>query len=152
MIRREGKGWSAPVTLPDASGAPNRLLGCAGWLPDGRQLVVHDADRSMIALMPEKGGAARVIYEGDPARGRPQPIWVRVEPRTGMIYFRDWLSIWGLDPSNPVPRLIARFDDPVRKSTRIEMDVDGERVYFSLGDPQSDLFAAALSGLMESPN
>lgn len=152
MIRREGNGWSAPVTLPDASGAPNRLLGCAGWLPDGRRLVVHDADRSMIAIMPEEGGAARVIYQGDPASRRPQPIWVRVEPRTGMIYFRDWSSIWVLDPSNPVPHQIARFDDPVRRSTRIEMDIDGERVYFSLGDPQSELFAAALSGLMTLPD
>ena len=152
MIRREGNAWSTPVTLPDASGAPNRLLGCAGWLPDGRTLVVHDADRSMIAVMPDDGGAERVIYRSDPARGRPQPIWVRVEPQSGRIYFRDWLGIWSLDPANPNPRQIARFDDPVRRSTRIEMDVDKERVYFSLGDPQSELFSATLSGLMAIRN
>jgi Tol biopolymer transport system component len=151
LIRREGNTWSAPVTLPDASGAPNRLLGCVGWLPDGRHLVVHDADRSMIAIMPDEGGAARVIYRSDPASGRPQPIWVRIESRSGLIYFRDWSGIWVLDPANPVPRQVAQFDDPIRRSTRIEMDVDEERVYFTLGDPQSELFSAALTGLSSTP-
>jgi hypothetical protein len=152
LVRRGGSGWSAPVTLPDGNGKPNRLFGCSGWLPDGRQLVVHDADRTFIALMPDQGGAARVIYRMDATKGRPQPIWIRVDPRNGTIYFRDWLSIWSLDPENPVPRLIAQFDDPSRRSTRIEMEIDGERLYFSLGDPQSELFSAALSGLKTVPN
>ena len=69
-----------------------------------------------------------------------------------MIYFRDWSSIWVLDPSNRVPRQVARFDDPLRRSTRIEMDIDGEHVYFTLGDPQSEIFTATLSGLMTVPD
>ena len=101
----------------------------------------------MIGLMPNEGGSVRVLYRGDPSRGLPLPIWVRVEPRSGTIYFRDWTSIWLLDPANPVPRQIVRFDDPLRKSSRIEMDADGERVYFSLGDPQGDLLVAEISGL-----
>jgi len=151
MIRRNGEGWSVPMILPDANGAPNRLLGCAGWLPDGRHLVVQDPERSMIALMPHSGGALRVLYRWDPGGG-PQPIWVRVEPRTGTIFFRDWQSIWLIEPSNPVPRQIVRFDDAIRRSTRIEMDADGERVYFSLGDPQSELNTARLSGLSKLPD
>jgi len=139
------------MILPDANGAPNRLLGCAGWLPDGRHLVVQDPERSMIALMPHSGGALRVLYRWDPGGG-PQPIWVRVEPRTGTIFFRDWQSIWLIEPSNPVPRQIVRFDDAIRRSTRIEMDADGERVYFSLGDPQSELNTARLSGLSKLPD
>jgi Tol biopolymer transport system component/DNA-binding SARP family transcriptional activator len=152
MIRREGSGWSASQILPDANGTPNRLLGCAGWLPNGRHLVVQDPERSMIALMPNEGGGLRVLYRGDPARGRAQPIWVRVEPRTGTIFFRDWESIWLLNPANPVPRQIVRFDDGIRRSTRIEMDADGDRVYFTLGDPQGELFLTDISGVASSRN
>jgi Tol biopolymer transport system component len=152
VIRREGSGWSASQILPDANGSPNRLLGCAGWLPSGRHLVVQDPDRSMIALMPNEGGALRVLYRGDPARGRPQPIWVRVEPRTGTIFFRDWQSIWLLNPANPIPRQIVRFDDAVRRSSRIEMDADHERVYFTLGEPNGELFTVDISGLVAPQN
>jgi serine/threonine protein kinase len=152
MVRRLGVGWSAPVTLSDADGKPNRFFGCVGWLPDRRQLVVHDANRTMIGIMPDEGGAARVIYRHDPARGLPQPIWIRLEPRTGTIFFRDWQSIWLIDPKSLVPRQIVRFDDPIRTSTRIEMESDGERVYFTLGDPQSELNTARLSGLSKTPD
>ena len=106
----------------------------------------------MIGIMPDQGGAARVIYRQDPARGLPQPIWIRLEPRTGTIFFRDWQSIWLIDPKSLVPRQIVQFDDPIRRSTRIEMESDGERVYFTLGDPQSELNAARLSGLSKTPD
>jgi hypothetical protein len=106
----------------------------------------------MIALMPNEGGALRVLYRGDPARGRPQPIWVRVEPRTGTIFFRDWQSIWLLNPANPIPRQIVRFDDAVRRSSRIEMDADHERVYFTLGEPNGELFTVDISGLVAPQN
>lgn len=145
ILRREGSAWSNPITLLDAAGAPNRLLGCAGWLPDGRHMVVQDPAHTMIALMPAAGGALQVLYTADAASGRPRPLWVRVDPETGRIYFRDWTSIWSLEAGNDEPRQIVRLDDPTRTSTRIEMDVDGEHVFFSLGDPQSDLFEAELS-------
>jgi hypothetical protein len=99
----------------------------------------------MIGLMHVDGGPVQPLYTGDPAEGRPMPIWVKVDPRTGNVLFRDWLSIWMIDPSNRVPRQIVRFDDPARRSTRIEMDTDGENVFFSLGDPPSDLFVADFS-------
>jgi hypothetical protein len=106
----------------------------------------------MIALIPNEGGALRVLYRWDPGSRGAQPIWVRVESRTGKIFFRDWDSIWLVDPANPVPRQIVRFDDAIRRSTRIEMDTDGERVYFSLGEPQSELNMARVSGLSKIRN
>jgi len=147
VIRRQGSGWSEPIVPPDEHGVPNRLLGCAGWVPDGRQMVVQDPGRTTIAVFPVEGGPMRVLYSGDPSRGRAQPIWVVVDPHTGAIYFRDWISIWVIEPGSTVPRQIVQFDDPSRRSTRIEMDTDGEHIFFSLGDPQSDLFVAEMSGL-----
>jgi len=145
LLRRHGDTWSKPIVPPDSDGRPNGLLGCAGWLPDGRHMVVQDAGHTMIGLMEPDGGALETIYRADPGQGRPQPLWVRVDPRTGTIYFRDWTSIWTLETGSSAPREIVHFDDPSRRSTRIEMDVDGEHVYFSLGDPQSDLWVAELS-------
>lgn len=93
--------------------------------------------------MPLAGGEP-VQVKRDPADDfarEQEPVQLTDSPEDE----HDLRRFWTIEPGNNVPRQIVRFDDPSRRSTRIEMDVDGERVYFSLGDPQSDLFVAALS-------
>jgi serine/threonine protein kinase len=53
----------------------------------------------------------------------------------------------GVPAGGGTPRQLVRFDDPARQSTRTEWATDGRQFYFSLGDPQSDIFIAELSGL-----
>ena len=142
LLRRTASGWGAPIILPGGTGAENNVPGCAGWTPDGQHLVVQE--QGQIALLPVDGGQLRVIYTPDPARGRPIPLYAQVEPTSGAVYFRHEAGIMVLPPGARDPRELLRFDDPARQPTRIEMDVDGQRIYFSLGDPQSDLFLAQL--------
>ena len=142
LLRRTETGWGAPIILRGGTGAENNVPGCAGWMPDGQHLVVQEQGR--IALLPVNGGPMRVIYTPDPARNHPTPLYAQVEPTTGAIYLRHDAGIMVLSPGARNPRELVRFDDPARQPTRIEMDVDGQRVYFSLGDPQSDLFVAEL--------
>src|SRR5438046_635607 len=40
------------------------------------------------------------------------------------------------------PRVVVRFDDPTRPWHRYGLRVHGERVYFTLGDLQSDIWVA----------
>jgi serine/threonine-protein kinase len=142
LLRWNGADWGRPIILRGGTGAENNVPGCAGWAPDGRHLVVQEQGR--VALLPVDGGPMRVIYTPDPAQKHPTPLYVQVEPTTGAIYLRHDAGIMVLGPGARQPREVVRFDDPVRQPTRIEMDADGQRVYFSLGDPQSDLFMAEL--------
>jgi hypothetical protein len=145
-IERKGTDWSDPF-VPLDGGKPNELLGCAGWMPDGQHMVVQDAERTMIAILPLKGGERRVIYEVQPGENRPLPIWVRVDAKTGDIIFRDWTSVWIFKAGSSEPQQIAQFDENLLRPTRIEMDATRDRIYFSLGDPQGDLVTAELVGV-----
>ena len=142
LLRRTGTGWGRPIILRGGTGAENNVPGCAGWMPDGRNLVVQEQGR--IALLPVDGGPLRVIYTPDPARNYPTPLYLQVDLATGAIYLRHDAGIMVLDAGARAPHELIRFDDPTRQPTRIEMDIDGHRIYFSLGDPQSDLFSADL--------
>jgi len=42
------------------------------------------------------------------------------------------------------PKLLVRFDDPTRPSSRPEFATDGKRLYFSLGQRQSDVWTVEL--------
>jgi len=42
--------------------------------------------------------------------------------------------------------LLMRFDDPTRTSSRPEFATDGKRVYFTLGQRQSDVWTVDLVG------
>jgi hypothetical protein len=51
-------------------------------------------------------------------------------------------SIWSVSLTGGPPRLIVRFDDPTREWHRFGFKAGGERFYFTVGDRQSDVWAA----------
>jgi hypothetical protein len=42
------------------------------------------------------------------------------------------------------PTLLVRFDDPARPSLRREFATDGKRIYFTIAQPQSDIWVMEL--------
>jgi hypothetical protein len=42
------------------------------------------------------------------------------------------------------PRLLVRFTDPERQSSRRDFATDGRRLYFAMEDRQSDVYVAEL--------
>jgi Tol biopolymer transport system component len=53
-------------------------------------------------------------------------------------------SIWSVSAGGGQPKLLARFDDPTRPSSRPEFATDGKRLYFSIGQHQSDVWTVEL--------
>src|SRR5262249_25063450 len=49
-------------------------------------------------------------------------------------------SIWSVSAKGGRPKLLVRFDDPSRPSSRPEFATDGKRLYFSLGQRKSDIW------------
>lgn len=49
-------------------------------------------------------------------------------------------SIWAMPVGGGAPRLLIRFDDPSRPSTRREFATDGKTLYFTIAQQESDLW------------
>jgi len=65
------------------------------------------------------------------------------------IYFKAFdaaggSSLWSVPAAGGSPRLLVRFDDPARPSSRPEFATDGKRFFFTLGTRQSDVWAMQL--------
>src|SRR6266850_8029949 len=68
-------------------------------------------------------------------------IYLKGVDREGRVGF------WALPPAGGRPRLVVRFDDATRSSSRKEWATDGRRFYFTFDDRQSDIYVAELRGL-----
>ena len=87
------------------------------------------------------------MFEPSPAiPAAAQVVW-GLDGRT--IYFKahDALgraSFWSVNPDGGDPRLLVRFPDPDRQSSRRDFATDGVRFFFAIEDRQSDVFVAEL--------
>lgn len=52
----------------------------------------------------------------------------------------DAAGIWALPASGGSPRLLVRFDDPDRPPARTNFATDGQRLYFTVANRQSDIW------------
>jgi hypothetical protein len=55
------------------------------------------------------------------------------------------MGVAAVPVSGAPPRLVLRFDDPTRPWHRFGFRVRGDRMYFTLGDLQSDIWAAEVA-------
>src|SRR5439155_420163 len=110
--------------MPAAGGDPVQLTTSpddefvSSWSGDGREIALHayhDGGR-VVRIVPSEGG----------------------EPRDGRS------SVWSMPAAGGAPRLLVRFDDPSRPSTRPEFATDGTNLYFTIGARQSDVWAMEL--------
>ena len=102
---------------------------------------ISDAGTGRIQLASATGGFSRVIHRS-PADG-PFVASVQFDP-AGRLYFKAFdaagrASFWLLNP-NGQPRLLVRLDDLSRPSGRSDFAVDGQRLYFTIDDRQSDIY------------
>ncbi len=53
-------------------------------------------------------------------------------------------SFWSVPVAGGTPQLLVRFDDPSRRSNRLEFTTDGERFFFTIGRQESDVWLMEL--------
>jgi Tol biopolymer transport system component len=145
VISRENKeaGWGTPHQLT-SNGADQG----AKWSPDGR-LIAYTNSQGLWTV-PAEGGEPRALVEaGDSAtqlRFR-HAAWSK-DSRTVyyMVYDAEKrASFWSVHASGGEPELLVKFDDPARQSSRYEFACDGERLYFTLAEYESDIWVGELS-------
>jgi eukaryotic-like serine/threonine-protein kinase len=133
---RDAQGaWSRPRTLARRTTYP------AVASPDGRLVAFGSADG--LWTVGANGDSARLVARS----GAEQPLYTDWSSDGRTIYYLAMdsvgrASIWSVPRAGGPPRLEVEFDDPTRQWHRYGFLVRGGRFYFTLGDRQSDVWAA----------
>jgi Tol biopolymer transport system component/DNA-binding SARP family transcriptional activator len=139
--RRADSTWGTPRPVTTDGGVAPR------WSPDGRTIAFIN-QRAIWLTLP-KGARPRVLVAaGDSAR-YAVPELVQWAPAGEAIFYKAFdaegrSSIWSIAAKGGAPKLLVRFDDPARPSSRPEFAIDGKRLYFTLGQRQSDVWTVDL--------
>jgi Tol biopolymer transport system component len=145
LTRRGADGRWAPATkLVDSAQSPQ-------WSPDGASVAFvaggSTEETHAIRTMPAAGGPTRSVFVLD--ADSPGAEAVRWSPDSRQLYFKAHdaagrTSLWGLSATGGTPRMLVRFPNLERQSTRFDFAVDATRFYFTIEDRQSDIAVAEL--------
>jgi Tol biopolymer transport system component len=145
LTRRGADGQWAPATkLVDSAQSPQ-------WSPDGASVAFvaggSTEETHAIRTMPAAGGPTRSVFVLD--ADSPGAEAVRWSPDSRQLYFKAHdaagrTSLWGLSATGGTPRMLVRFPNLERQSTRFDFAVDATRFYFTIEDRQSDIAVAEL--------
>jgi serine/threonine-protein kinase len=141
VIERNADGHWSPARQVDDTRCQSTAI--AGWSPDGRGFFTECEGKVQILRL--DGTVLRTVYDPASAPGNPVPVSAVVSPNGRVVYFKSYdaegfPSIWLVPVDGGAPRLIARFDDPMRPSNRVQFATDGRRLYFPIDDRQSDVW------------
>lgn len=141
IMRRSRDGtWGSPVPVVNDVEFPS-------WSPNGQLLLgTHRIAKAVVVIRPDNG-EMRTLYAPKPGTADPPVERVEWSPDGRSIFFKSLdatgqASIWVLPSTGGRPRLLVRFDDPSRPSSRPDFATDGRRFYFTIEDRRSDISVA----------
>ncbi len=134
--------WGEPRQVTFDGGALPR------WSPDGRWIAY--SNRRELRVVAPGGGDPRILagretMTADPAGGFPewssdaQTVYYKMTDSDGTS------SLLAVPVAGGTPRLLVRFDDPSKPSSRVEFTTDGEHFYFTISRRESDIWLMELS-------
>jgi len=142
-ITRNADGrWLPPEPLPLVVGSDTVSALDGAWSPDGRLIACGCAGDGLIVISAE-GGPARRLLPASATNWVRFPQW-SADGRFISYLFRDASSLSArvIPSSGGTPRIVVRFDDPTRPWHQYGFRVHDGRVYFTVGDMQSDIWVA----------
>jgi len=142
LVRRKPDStWATPRRLTTDGGGSGR------WSPDGNSIAFTNRRALWVATI--DGDMLRPIVPAADSSGYPAPEVLQWSADGKAIFYKAFdtegrSSIWSVAASGGQPRLLVRFDDPSRPSSRPEFATDGKRLYFSIGQRQSDVWTVEM--------
>jgi serine/threonine-protein kinase len=145
MVTLSAKGWSVPREVA----SPGTIV-LSTWVDSAQLVAVDTANRRL------------VLVSADSASRPPQILtsvvpgsdwWTRatsvVPSRLGVLYLNNRQGVWVLSSRGGAPREAVRFDDPLHPHAANARNVAeyGGRLYFTLQNPQGNIWIARVTGL-----
>jgi len=146
MTRDQSGRWGAPRTLLKG--------GAAGiWSPDGTKIITQMAmgdGKFAVVVVPAEGGTPKVL-------SKPQD---RADGGVGWAFSRDSKTvyyflhesgdqrsgIWRVPVTGGPSQPVAWYDGVPGGFTRSVLRVHGDHIYFTVGDPESDVWVTEIQG------
>ena len=141
VVTRGADGrWSAPRhVLPDSTNQ------WASWSPDGSVIAYNS--RGAVKVVSPAGGAAReLVKAGALDGGVPQTHGWSSDGRTlyvSMVYKKRRGAIWAIPVRGGQPRKVFA-DDAAHPFGRFDFATDGKRLFFTIGQWESDVWVMEL--------
>ena len=145
--RRPDGTWDAPVRRIQYGN-------WVDWSPDGSRIYyAHGSIANRIYSAPAVEGESTLLYDASVTGGaRAEQIVVSRDGRT--LYFKSHdesgrASIWAVPAAGGGrARRVLFFDDPARGSSRFNIALDAQRLYYGIDEKRSDIWVMELgSGL-----
>ena len=142
VTRRDGTGrWSAPVAL--RAGAWK-----VSWSPNGRFLAYSRGDA--VEVVSPESRESRVVYVPAAHSTEPKAEDVLFGEDSETLYFKSHdaegrASIWSVPLAGGSPRLLVKFADPARASSRTDFAIGGGRCFFTIDERRSNIWIADLT-------
>jgi Tol biopolymer transport system component/tRNA A-37 threonylcarbamoyl transferase component Bud32 len=138
---KEDTDWGVPKQLTFDGGMYPR------WSPDGSLIAYTSGDS--VRVIPAEGGNSMVLVSSHDPAAIPVPRFQEWSADGRVVYYKAYYadgrsSFWSVPVAGGKPKLLVRFDDPYRKSLRIEFATDGSRLFFTLTDNKSDIWVMDL--------
>jgi TolB protein len=147
VVSRDKDGhWGSPRTLLKGGGA-------GVWSPDGSKVVTgmrSEEGKYAVVVVPAAGGTPRVV--GMLQDRAESGIGWAFSADSKLVYYilnkspNQRIGIWQVAAAGGPSRLVAWYDGPTSGFSRSVLRVHGNRFYFSVGDPQSDVWMAEIGG------
>jgi Tol biopolymer transport system component/serine/threonine protein kinase len=140
--RNSDSTWRAAQRLTFEGGAAGR------WSPDGRRIAFIRGDG--IWLLTLRDRSTRPLLRVHDPDIEPLPELLQWGPDGRTVYYKSFdsegqSSIWAIPAAGGMPRLLIRFDDPARQSSRPEFATDGQRLFFTLTEREADVWEMELN-------
>jgi Tol biopolymer transport system component len=115
VTRDKNSSWSAVRRLTSRGGWAGR------WAPDGQTIVYCRSD-GLWLIAAHGGSPRRLVVTGDSVP-RAAPELAQWSPDGRTIYYKAFdptgpSTLWSVPAAGGTPRLLVRFDDPFRPSSR----------------------------------
>ena len=145
-MRTAGGRWSTPRTIPIVVDGDTITPGLADWSPDGHSIACG-CGKGGIVIAPVEGGPARRLASSFSTAGWAFPQW-SADGRTVYYVSEDSgrvVAVVGVPAAGGPDRVVVRFDDPTRPWHRYGFRVRAGRMFFTLGDRESDVLVVDLA-------
>ena len=136
--------WSAERQITRRGGLGGR------WSREGALAYIAPRQVRLMGPGPDGEATSRVLYDAtDTSAAQPNPVMISWAPDGRTLYMKTFnghgqAAIWALDMNGSPPKLLVRFDEPLRPTRRPEFATDGKRFFFTLAQSESDVWVMAV--------